>query len=117
MPDASTICGICLCGLGALSLGACASNEVYDPEPKFSKFQSAPEPVELTGSRVTRYGSQYELTRDALSPTSVITEDFIDQQGESNLARLLCRQFPNMMSSRFGSQRASQGRGFRYRAC
>ncbi|MGH8495560.1 MAG: hypothetical protein ACREVN_05445 [Gammaproteobacteria bacterium] len=79
---------------------------MYDPEPKFSQFQAAPEPVELTGSRLTQYGSQEELTRNALSPTSVITKEYIDRYGESNLGRLLCRHFPNMVSS---SQKRGRG--------
>lgn len=99
MPESSRICASCLSGLATLAIAACASNASYDPEPKFSQFQPAPEPVELTGSRLTQYGSQDALTRNALSPTSVITKEYIDRYGESNLGRLLCRHFPNMVST------------------
>lgn len=99
MPESSKICASCLCGLATLAIAACASTAVYEPEPKFSQFQPEAQPVELTGSRLTQYGSQEELTRNALSPTSVITKDYIDRYGESNLGRLLCRHFPNMVSS------------------
>ncbi|MBA3564127.1 MAG: hypothetical protein H0W33_09005 [Gammaproteobacteria bacterium] len=109
MPESSKTCASCLCGLAALSLGACASTETYDPEPKFSQFQSSPETVELTGSRLSRYGSRYELTRDSLSPTSVITRDYIDRYGESSLSRLMCKNFPNMVGNRSGRN----SRGFR----
>lgn len=110
MPQPSKSCAGCLCGVAALSLGACASTETYDPEPKFSQFQSAPETVELTGSRLSRYGDRSELARDALSPTSVITRDYLDRYGESSLSRLLCRNFPNLVGDRSGrNSRGNRG--------
>ncbi|CAN5135077.1 hypothetical protein BH24PSE2_BH24PSE2_04150 [soil metagenome] len=97
----------CLCGLAMLSIGACASNAVYDPEPKFAKVEPQAKPVHLTGSRLNQYGSHEELSRDALSPTSVITSDYLDAQGETSLSRFLCRNFPNMVGSRRGGTRPS----------
>lgn len=85
------------CGCAMLALSACASN-VYEPGPKFARFDADAEKTELTGSRIAGYGSPVEQSLGALAPTSVITPDLIDRYGESNLQRLLHRLYPNMVS-------------------
>lgn len=86
------------CGFAMLALAGCASNDVYEPEPKFAQFEADTEKSELTGSRIADYGSPIEQSLGALAPTSVITRDLMDRYGESNLQRFLHSRFPNMVS-------------------
>lgn len=94
---ASGILGASVLGLAALSLGACASNDVYDPAPKFAQFEPQSEEIALTGSRIGRYESSIEQSRNSLSPTSVITQEDFDRYGETSIYRMLLRTMPNMV--------------------
>jgi len=96
-----------LLGLAALSLGACATNDVYDPVPKFAQFEPPAEEVALTGSRIGKYESSLEQSRNALSPTSIITQQDFDRYGETNLYRMLLRQMPNMVGPGYGLRSTS----------
>lgn len=91
-------------GLVILSLAACATNDVYDPVPKFAQFEPPTEEVALTGSRIARYESSADQSRDSLSPTSVFTHQDFDRYGETNLYRLLLRQMPNMIRPSIGTR-------------
>lgn len=92
-----------ICGAGGLAvllLSGCASNDVYDPEPKFSKFEAPAKEGVLTGSRIDRDLSLVEQSVGALSPTSILTRDDMALSGHSNLQRFLHSRFPNLVSGR-----------------
>ncbi|CAN5135149.1 hypothetical protein BH24PSE2_BH24PSE2_04160 [soil metagenome] len=86
------------CGAALLLLYGCASQAIYDPEPKFARFEAAAEKSALTGSRIASNESPVEQSLGALSPTSVLTPDDIARAGQTNLQDFLHRQFPNMVS-------------------
>ncbi|MBA3564128.1 MAG: hypothetical protein H0W33_09010 [Gammaproteobacteria bacterium] len=88
----------CASGLAMLLLGACASTDVYDPEPKFAKFDTPVGEAALTGSRIGSDLSPVEQSLGALSPTSILTHDDMARSGDSNLQRFLHSRFPNMVS-------------------
>lgn len=96
-----------LTGLAALSVGACATQDVYDPVPKFAQFEAPDEEIALTGSRIARYESSVEQSRNALSPTSIITQQDFARYGETNLYRMLLRQMPNMVGPGYGLRSTS----------
>lgn len=87
-----------------LTLGACATTDVYDPVPKFANLAQPAEEIAVTGSRIKREADVDDLNWDTLSPTSVITRAELDQSAETGgLYRFLLRRLPNMLRKMDGN--------------
>lgn len=80
----------------ALPLAACVSGSQYDPEAKFAQMRPV-QPMQITGSRITRMVSPDDRNPQTLSPVSVMTSGDIQDSGEVNLGDYLKKRIPNML--------------------